>query len=164
VPLYELRCAAGHRFEILQPFSAPLPACACGARTAKRPSAFGVGGSARLPPPAERMPQTWKGTYRGDRDYLRTLRRTAEQRRDLEERHSELAGDRRPIAAHEGRFEGAPLRAGAPPPASAGGDDHGGSGHDHGGSGHGHGHRGGGHGHGGAHGHGAGGSPPPPAS
>jgi hypothetical protein len=42
------------------------------------------------------------------------LRRTAEERRNLEERHPELAGDRRPVVAHEGHFEGAPLRADPP--------------------------------------------------
>jgi hypothetical protein len=40
----------------------------------------------------------------------------ADARRDLEARHPELAGDRRPVLAHEGRFEHAPLRAGDPPP------------------------------------------------
>jgi hypothetical protein len=63
------------------------------------------------------MPQTWRGTYEGNREYLTALRRTAEQRQVLEERHPELAGDRRPVLAHEGRFEVAPLRAGDPPPA-----------------------------------------------
>ena len=52
----------------------------------------------------------------GDRDYVTHLRRTAEERTRLEERHPELAGDRRPIVAHEGRFEHAPLRAGDPLP------------------------------------------------
>ncbi|HSK91459.1 MAG TPA: hypothetical protein VK875_09110 [Euzebyales bacterium] len=84
--------------------------------TSKLPSAFGVGGSATLPPAPEHMPQTWRGTYEGDRGYVRELRRTAEQRRELEQRHPELAGDRRPIAAHEGRYEGTPLRAGDPVP------------------------------------------------
>jgi hypothetical protein len=40
----------------------------------------------------------------------------ADARRDLEARHPELAGDRRPVLAHEGRFEHAPLRAGDPLP------------------------------------------------
>jgi putative FmdB family regulatory protein len=121
VPIYELRCQAGHRSEALQPSTAPLPACpACGAETRKLPSGFGVGGTASVPPPPERMPQTWKGTHRGDRDYVTHLRRMADARRDLESRNPELAGDRRPVLAHEGRYEGAPLRAGdpAPPPES----------------------------------------------
>jgi hypothetical protein len=118
VAIYDLRCADGHVFEVIQSFAAPLPPCPCGAATVKLPSRFGVRGRASLPPPAAEMPQTWRGTYSGDREYVTSLRRTAERRRVLEERHPELAGDRRPIVAHEGRYEGAPLRAGDPPPAS----------------------------------------------
>jgi putative FmdB family regulatory protein len=118
VPIYELTCEDGHRSEALQASTAPLPACpACGGATRKLPSGFGVAGAAAVPPPPERMPQTWKGTYRGDREYVTKLRRMADARRDLEARNPELAGDRRPVLAHEGRFEGAPLRAGDPPPA-----------------------------------------------
>jgi putative FmdB family regulatory protein len=117
MPIYDLRCGAGHRFEVVQSFTASLPDCpACGATTAKIPSTFGLAGEAgaarRLPPPPELMPQTWRGTHNGDREYVTSLRRTAEERSRLEERHPELAGDRRPILAHEGRFESAPLRAG----------------------------------------------------
>jgi putative FmdB family regulatory protein len=119
VPIYELACEAGHRSETLQAATAPLPACpACGGPTRKVPSRFGVGGTAAVPPPPERMPQTWKGTWRGDRDYVTHLRRVANARRDLEARHPELAGDRRPVLAHEGRFEQAPLRAGDPLPTA----------------------------------------------
>ena len=117
MPIYELRCPAGHHSETLQASTAPLPACpACGAPTRKLPSGFGVGGTASVPPPPERMPQTWKGTHRGDRDYVTHLRRVADARRDLESRNPELAGDRRPVLAHEGRFERSPLRAGDPAP------------------------------------------------
>lgn len=86
----------------------------------KVPSTFGFSGQAgrSLPPPPEAMPQTWRGTYEGNREYLTELRRTAEQRKTLEERHPELVGDRRPILAHEGRFEQAPLRAGDPVPGA----------------------------------------------
>jgi putative FmdB family regulatory protein len=124
VPIYDLRCADGHRFESVQSFSDPLPACpSCGAATAKIPASFGIAGAAgassRLPPPSERMPQTWRGTYNGDREYVASLRRTAEARSRLEEKHPELAGDSRPILAHEGRFESAPLRAGDPLPDAA---------------------------------------------
>jgi putative FmdB family regulatory protein len=135
--IYQLRCDEGHSSEIIQSFSAPLPECpSCGGGTRKVPSRFGVGGraSASLPPPPEAMPQTWRGTYEGNREYLTALRRTAEQRQVLEERHPELAGDRRPVLAHEGRFEVAPLRAGDPPPAGhaqPAGDPHPG-GHPHG--------------------------------
>lgn len=119
--IYDLRCQAGHRTEVVQSFTAPLPVCpACGAATSKVPSSFGLAGQARLPPPPERMPQTWRGTHNGNREYVTELRRTAEQRQRLEERHPELAGDRRPIMAHEGRYENAPLRVGdTPAPAPA---------------------------------------------
>ncbi len=117
MPIYVLGCPAGHRVEVRQSFTAPLPACpACGAATAKLPSGFGVGGRAALPPPAEKMPQTWRGTYGANRDYVTALRRTAQARARLEEQHPELAGDRRPVLAHEGRYAAAPLRAGDPVP------------------------------------------------
>ncbi len=113
--IYELRCAQGHAFEVIQSFTAPLPPCPdCGAHTRKVPSrpALSGRGAASLPPPAEAMPQTWRGTYEGNREYVAQLRRTADQRRAVEERHPELAGDRRPVLAHEGRYAAAPLRAG----------------------------------------------------
>jgi putative FmdB family regulatory protein len=113
--IYDLRCADGHDFEVIQSFTAPLPPCpACGAPTRKIPATFGFAGQAArsLPPAAENMPQTWRGTYNGNREYVTELRRTAERRQDLEERHPELAGDRRPVLAHEGRYSAAPLRAG----------------------------------------------------
>ena len=106
---------------MIQSFTAPLPPCpSCGAATSKVPSRFGIGGRAATPPAPELMPQTWKGTYDGDRDYVTSLRRTAEQRQAFEQRHPEEAGDRRPVVAHEGRFEGAPLRRGDPVPADTG--------------------------------------------
>jgi|SRR5579875_853941 len=116
--IYDLRCTEGHDFEVIQSFTAPLPPCPeCGAGTRKIPATFGIGGQAArsLPPAAEKMPQTWRGTCNADREYVTELRRTAEKRRDLEERHPELAGDRRPVLAHEGKYAAAPLRAGDPP-------------------------------------------------
>ena len=78
MPSYALTCDEGHRSEAIQSFQAALPACpACGAATRKVPSSFGVSGAAGVVPPPERMPQAWKGTYRGDREYLSSLRRTA---------------------------------------------------------------------------------------
>jgi putative FmdB family regulatory protein len=144
VPIYDLRCANGHTVEVIQSFTAALPPCpACGGATSKVPSRFGIGGRATTPPAPELMPQTWRGTYAGDRDYVTSLRRTAEQRQTFEQRHPEEAGDRRPVVAHEGRFEGAPLRRGDPvPPDPGAGTPHPGP--------HGHSHA---HGHGHAHGH-----------
>jgi putative FmdB family regulatory protein len=98
VPIYELACEDGHRPESLQASADPLPACpVCGSATRKRPSGFGVGGTASVPPPPGRMPQTWKDTHRGDRDYV----------------------------AHLRRFAGSPLRAGDPPPPEGPGGAHG---------------------------------------
>lgn len=128
MPIYHLRCtsgecaAPGRDFEAIQSFTAPLPACpACGAPTRKIPATFGIGGLAAraLPPPAERMPQTWRGTYNANREYVTELRRTAERRREMEQRHPELAADRRPVLAHEGRYAAAPLRKGDPVPGPA---------------------------------------------
>ena len=50
-------------------------------------------------------------------DLARHLRRVDDARRDLESRNPELAGDHRHVLAHEGRFEGSPLRAGDPAPS-----------------------------------------------
>ncbi|KOG59451.1 MULTISPECIES: FmdB family zinc ribbon protein [Streptomyces] len=123
--IYELACAAGHRFEVIQSFTAPLPSCPeCSGDTRKIPSSFAIGGVATVPPPPERMPQTWKGTYRGDRDYITTLRHMAEARQKLEDKHPELAGDRRPVIAHEGSYEAAPLRVGDALPAPTGTPGH----------------------------------------
>ncbi len=133
MPIYQLRCAGGHNFEVIQSFTAPLPACPdCGGSTAKVPSVFGFAGQAAraLPPPPESMPQTWRGTYGANREYVASLRRTADRRRELEERHPELAGDRRPVLAHEGRYQRVPLRGGDPDrETQRGGHSHGE--HDH---------------------------------
>ena len=114
MPIYQLRCLQGHPdFEVIQSLRAPLPPCPeCGQPVRKVPARFGIGGTAAasLPPPPGAMPQTWRGTYEGNREYVTGLRRTADQRRALEDRHPELAGDRRPVLAHEGRYAAAPLR------------------------------------------------------
>jgi hypothetical protein len=65
--IYDLACERGHRFEVIQSFTAPLPACACGEPTRKIPARVGLTGAGPELPPAERMPQTWRGTYNGDR-------------------------------------------------------------------------------------------------
>jgi hypothetical protein len=79
------------------------------------------------------MPQTWRGTYHGNREYLTAMQRTWEKRQRLEADHPELVGDTRPVAAHEGRYEQVPLRVGEPvitAPAETPGHGHG---HSHGG-------------------------------
>jgi hypothetical protein len=75
-----------------------------------------LGGVAEAGRPMELMPQTWRGTYEGNREYLGQLRAEWATRQKLEDTYEELRGDRRPIVAHEGRYAGAPLRAGDPVP------------------------------------------------
>lgn len=116
MPLYDYRCANGHRFERNVPLADDTTqACpGCGTVCAKVPSRVALGGTAGTGRPMEAMPQTWRGTYNGNREYVTQLRREWDTRRRLEDKHPELQGDRRPILAHEGRFEHAPLRAGDP--------------------------------------------------
>ncbi len=132
MPTYDLSCEQGHRAEVSQSFYDELPACpVCGSAMTKLLTGFAIQGQAKLPPRPEAMPQTWRGTYHGNREYLTELRHTVDARQKLEERHPELAGDRRPILAHEGRFASQPLRAGDTP-ATRLGDSHGhGHGHAH---------------------------------
>ncbi len=126
MPVYDYRCAGDHRFEALVPMNAArAPSCpACGAGSTKVPSRVMLGGRADAGRPMELMPQTWRGTQDADREYVGNLRREWEKREKLEERHPELQGDRRPVLAHEGRYEHAPLRKGdaevaaAPAPAT----------------------------------------------
>ena len=143
MPIYVYRCGCGLRFERLTSFETPAPECPrCGAETRKIPAGFSLGGRADAGLAMDRMPQTWRGTYHGDREYTGQLRRQWEQRQRLEAKHPEIASDQRPILAHEGRFHDAPLRAGDPMPG-AGPSEAGPAGT----AGHGHGH---GHGHGSA--------------
>ena len=133
VPLYDYRCDAGHRFEAMAPM-APIAAsdrhvCPCGADGVKVPSRISIGGRADPGRPMQAMPQTWRGTHEGNREYLGELRREWGARQKLEEKYEELRGDQRPVLAHEGRFHSAPLRAGDPVPVAAQPHSHP---HDHG--------------------------------
>jgi putative FmdB family regulatory protein len=120
MPLYDYRCDRGHRFEAMAPIAAAdVAACPCGADAVKVPSRVSLGGVAHAGQPMELMPQTWRGTYEGDREYLGHLRQEWTARQKLEDRYEELRGDRRPIVAHEGRYASAPLRAGDPVPGSS---------------------------------------------
>lgn len=149
MPMYDFRCGTGHRFERIVPLTdGGAQNCpACGADSVKLPSPVGLGGTADVGRSMEQMPQTWKGTYNANREHVTQLRREWETRQRLEDKHPELQGDRRPILAHEGRFENAPLRAGDPLVGSS----------TPGSAGHAHPHR---HSHGHSHGgtHGAGGT------
>ncbi len=140
MPLYDFRCATGHRFEQQVPLTeSTAPACPnCGRSSTKLLSAGRLLGRASAGLSQDRMPQTWKGTYNGNPEYIRGLRRQWSDRQRLEAKYPEIAGDQRPVLAHEGRFHDAPLRAGD---VDLGG--HGGHGHTHGhshGEGHGHSH------------------------
>ncbi|WP_298208992.1 hypothetical protein [Ferrimicrobium sp.] len=115
MPIYELGCENGHRIEVLLALDEHIPACEeCGLEMTRLPSRFAIGGRANPLPRQEAMPQTWRGTYEGNKEYVTSLRKTVEKRQQIEERYPELAGDRRPILAHEGRYEAEPLRAGDP--------------------------------------------------
>ena len=119
MPIYVYRCGCGLRFERLLPLRAAPPACpACGGQTRKMPAGFSLGGRADAGLSMDRMPQTWRGTYDGNPEYTGRLRRQWERRQRLEASYPEIAGDPRPILAHEGRYHGAPLRAGDPMPAA----------------------------------------------
>ena len=119
MPLYDYRCADGHHYESAAPMSAQVaPPCPCGAPGVKTPSRVALGGLADVGRPMELMPQTWRGTHDGNREYLGRLRKEWDTRQRLEDKHPELQGDRRPILAHEGRYEHKPLRLGDPIPPS----------------------------------------------
>jgi putative FmdB family regulatory protein len=117
VPLYEYCCPDGHLFEQLAPVTERArQACpVCGQASGKLVSRVSLGGRASPGPAAEQMPQTWRGTYQGNPEYLGQLRRQWDARRKLEEKYPELRGDQRPVIAHEGRYHARPLRAGDPP-------------------------------------------------
>jgi putative FmdB family regulatory protein len=120
MPIYGCRCACGRTVEVLAGLGAPAPVCpACGAQTRKLVAGFAMGGRADAGLSQSRMPQTWKGTYDGNPEYVTGLQRQWEQRRRLEERYPELAGDSRPIVAHEGPYSAVPLRAGDPAASTA---------------------------------------------
>jgi len=118
--LYDVRCASAHRFEVtLTSMFDPTPPCpGCGGPTSRVPAAARLSGKADAGPARERMPNTWRGIGRGDAETVRGWHTLMTRREKLEERYPELAGDRRPVLAHEGAFADAPLRAGDPMAAS----------------------------------------------
>lgn len=140
MPIFDYRCHCGLRFERLIGRDAPAPVCPeCGGACRKVPSRPALHGRADPGPAKEQMPQTWRGTYHGNREYVTGLQRQWERRERLEAKHPELRGDTRPVAAHEGRYEHAPLRAGEPMLGSSGSGSESDQSHSHG-HGHGHGH------------------------
>lgn len=110
---YDLRCKQGHRFEaVLASMFSDNPDCECGEETARIPSRVNATGIASPGPSRDDMPTTWRGTNNGDKELLRHWHKKMTQREKLEEKYPELAGDRRPVLAHEGAFANAPVRAG----------------------------------------------------
>lgn len=111
MPLFDYRCRCGARFEKLQPsWRSPDPDCpACGASASRMPSAVSLAGGARPPAGPDQAPTSWEGTGRGDREYVAQWRRKLEHRERLAEKYPELSTRRDAVAAHEGRFERAPL-------------------------------------------------------
>ena len=110
---YDVKCSGGHRFEVALPsMFSENPLCQCGAETARIPSRVNTAGAASPGPSRDDMPMTWRGTNNGDRELIRSWHKKMVQREKLEEKYPELAGDRRPVLAHEGAFASAPVRAG----------------------------------------------------
>jgi putative FmdB family regulatory protein len=123
MPLYDYCCPQGHLFEQMAAIAdRERQNCpACGLLSGKIPSRVSLAGRADPGSSMEQMPQTWRGTHEGNPEYLGQLRRQWSARQKLEDSYEELRSDRRPVLAHEGRYHGAPLRAGDPltkPPAN----------------------------------------------
>ena len=115
MPIYVYRCDCGLRFERLMGLDTPAPECpGCGDEVHKTPAGFSLGGQADAGLSRDYMPQTWRGVYHGDREYVTRMQRQWDRRQQLEAKYPELAGDTRPILAHEGRYHQTPLRAGDP--------------------------------------------------
>lgn len=121
MPIYDFVCDCGNRFEALIPsYASPAPACvACGGQPNRRPPAVRLGGTASAGPSREDAPKSWRATGNGDPETVRHWHKEMSRREKLEEKYPELAGDRRPVLAHEGRFAAAPLRAGDPIPTTS---------------------------------------------
>lgn len=114
--VYDLLCSGGHRHEVtLKSMFSDNPSCGeCGAETTRVPGLARISGIASPGPSRDDMPNTWKGIDRGDPDTIRHWHKAMTRREKLECSYPELAGDRRPVLAHEGAFADKPLRAGDP--------------------------------------------------
>lgn len=115
MPIYVYRSDCGLRFERLAAMDTPAPACPrCGDKMHKMPVGLNLAGSADAGLSRDEMPQSWRGLYHANREYVARMQRQWDRRQQLEAKYPELAGDTRPILAHEGRYHHAPLRAGDP--------------------------------------------------
>ena len=118
MPIYDYNCTCGYTFEkLVARYESPAPTCPrCSEVPRRRPTGCALGGVATPGLSREEMPQTWRGTYGANTEYVAKLRSQWDRRVRLEERYPELRADDRPIISHEGRFEHAPLRHGDPIP------------------------------------------------
>jgi hypothetical protein len=114
VIFYDFRCTQGHIFEAALPsMFAEDPACqSCGSKTNRTPSPVGLSGRADPGPSREERPRSWRQVNGGNPSTIRAWQRAIEKRERLEDKYPELAGDSRPVLAHEGVFAKHPLRAG----------------------------------------------------
>lgn len=112
--VYDLRCESGHRFRAgLESMFDDNPDCPeCGGVTQRIPANPRLGGRADPGPSRDQMPKSWKAISGGHPEAVAAWREKIVHRDRLEEKYPELAGDRRPVLAHEGIFRDAPLRAG----------------------------------------------------
>lgn len=111
---YSYLCQQRHRFGAqLDSMFDPDPACpTCGSLARRMPANPRLSGSADAGPSREQMPKSWQAVRGAHPDVVTGWRGVIEKREKLEEKYPELAGDRRPVLAHEGIFRNRPLRAG----------------------------------------------------
>lgn len=118
--LFDFKCGAcGLRFEkLIEAEDADNPgACPdCPGQARRLPSFGRLGGKASPGPSREQMPRSWSAVNNADPSTIAGWRQIAAKRDKLEEKYPELAGDRRPVLAHEGMFAKNPLRDGDPIP------------------------------------------------
>ena len=114
--VFDVLCPLGHRTEVHLPsmFSEDPECGDCGRETQRVPGFAGMSGTASPGPSRDDMPHTWKGINKGDPETVRHWHTAMTKREKLEASYPDLAGDRRPVLAHEGAFAANPLRAGDP--------------------------------------------------
>ena len=121
--IFDFRCTrCGTRFEKFVRTEArdlPVSCVLCAGASLRLPGFSRLGGSADPGPSREQMPRSWNGLNGADPSTLDGWRQIAARRDKLEEKYPELAGDRRPVLAHEGIFAQKPLREGDPLPLPA---------------------------------------------
>lgn len=112
--LYDFLCKDRHRSSgALESMFDDNPECTqCGSPTGRVPASPRLVGRADPGPSREEMPHSWRGIHGGDPDAVAHWRNKITKREKLEEKYPEIAGDRRPVLAHEGMFASNPLRAG----------------------------------------------------